>query len=214
MNIVIKTRKQHPVSDEKLYELYKASYQQWLEAGVDAQWLHHTLESFKNLIEHTIVYIAIEESSQELLGMHCLNINHKRKGIFGICLAVAPQYKQQGIATKLLLIESQQVRQRGFNYMKGVTEVSAIWSVRWHLKNGYHIVGYSRSENSNCASYTFRKQIATDIRHHPSDILWLPFLAPISAKISFVISYLITIICKTRSGKLNAIGRLVKRIRK
>ena len=33
MNIIITTRKQHPVSDETLYALAQLSFQQWIDAG-------------------------------------------------------------------------------------------------------------------------------------------------------------------------------------
>ena len=211
MNIVIKTRKQYPVSDEKLYELYKASYQQWLEAGVDAQWLHHTLESFKKLIGHTVIYVAIDESIQELLAMHCLNITRLRKGVLGFCLAVAPQNKKQGIATKLLQIESEQICQRGFNYMKGVTEVSAIWSVRWHLKNGYRIIGYSKGRAPYSDTYTFRLQLAPFSWRHPSTWLWNMPLAPITARCYYLVSYIAARLTHHRNGQLNWIGRVGKK---
>lgn len=212
MNIIIKTRKQHPVTDEALYALMQQSYQQWRDAGIEAAWLHRTIDDFREVIRNTVVFLAVNTDDDSLLGMHCFNCYPKQHYAHGFYLAIAPQAKQQGIATRMLQYEEERFATHGYRHLQGVSKVSAIWSVRWHLKNGYRIVGYSISENSNCASYTFRKQIATDIRHHPSDILWLPFLAPIIAKISFVISYLISTISKTHSGQLNVIGRLAKRI--
>ena len=105
-------------------------------------------------------------------------------------------------------------RQHGYRYFDENTLAAATWSVRWHLKNGYRIVGYSRSVNSNSPSYTFRKQIAYDLRHHPTDFLWLPYIAPITARLTYAITFLATCICKKRSGELNGLGRLAKRLRR
>ena len=98
--------------------------------------------------------------------------------------------------------------------MVGNTAIPATWSVQWHLKNGYHIVGYSRNERNNYASYVFRKQIATDVRHHPTDLLWTRPIAPITAKLRYCLTWLATNICKSKSGKLNAIGRIAKDVRR
>ena len=117
----------------------------------------------------------------------------------------------QDEATGELLAEAQRLRKAGYRYMVGNTGIPAIWSVKWHLKNGYHIVGYSRSERNNYASYIFRKQIATDLRHHPADLLWTKPIAPVTAKLLYCLSWLATNICKSKSGKLNWIGRMAKR---
>ena len=97
--------------------------------------------------------------------------------------------------------------------MTEATGIPAVWSVRWHLKNGYYITGYKRSEGKNYASYTFRKPIALDVRHHPLDLLWTRPIAPFTARLSYMVSYLITCVCKTRDGRLTAIGRVGKRVR-
>ena len=94
--------------------------------------------------------------------------------------------------------------------MKCTTSAGAPWSVQWHLKNGYRIMGYSRSEKQNYASYVLRKQIAIDVRHHPTDLLWTKPLAPITAKVRYWATYIATCICKDKAGRLNRIGRMVR----
>jgi hypothetical protein len=83
--------------------------------------------------------------------------------------------------------------------------------VKWHLKNGYRIVGYSRSERHNYASYVFRKQLAVDVRHHPTDLLWTKPIAPVTARLIYCLTWLATKICKDKAGRLNLVGRLAKR---
>ena len=211
-NIVIKTNKEAEVSAEELYDLFGQAFQAWRDSGLNAPFTYKTLEEFKAVIERANVFVAQDEAAGELLGMHCF-YSYKNKSVFDFFLAVSPKAQRQGIATKLLQEEVERLKQRGYRYMKCTTSAGAPWSVRWHLKNGYHIVGYSRSERNNYASYIFRKQIATDVRHHPTDLLWTRPLAPVTAKIRYCLTWLATMICKDNSGRLNAIGRIAKDVR-
>ena len=128
--------------------------------------------------------------------------------------AVSPKVKHEGIASRMLQEEVRRLCNAGYRYFIEDTAIPATWSVQWHLKNGYYIVGYSRSERNNYASYIFRKQIAFDVRHHPTDLLWMRPVAPLTAKIQYVMYYLATSICKTREGRLNWLGRWAKRVAK
>ena len=210
--IIIKTYKEAEVSVEELYDLFWQAFQTWRDSGLNAPFTYKTLEEFKAVIERANVFVAQDEAAGELLGMHCF-YSYKNKSVFDFFLAVSPKAQRQGIATKLLQEEVERLKQRGYRYMKCTTSAGAPWSVRWHLKNGYHIVGYSRSERNNYASYIFRKQIATDVRHHPTDLLWTRPLAPVTAKIRYCLTWLATMICKDNSGRLNAIGRIAKDVR-
>jgi len=212
-NIVIKTNKEAEVSAEELYKLRKASYQQWIDAGLYTSVAHATMESFQRYIADKVVFVAQDEATGELLGMHTLKLNKRKGRANGANLAVSPKAQHEGIGSRMLEAEAQRLRKAGYRYMVGNTGIPAIWSVQWHLKNGYHIVGYSRSERNNYASYIFRKQIATDVRHHPTDLLWVAPIAPLTAKLLFCLSWLATNICKSKSGKLNAIGRIAKDVR-
>lgn len=181
MNIIITTRKQHHVSDEILFDLIRSSYQQWIDAGIKTSWLHYTFQDFKKNISRSVIYLALDENSNEVLGMHCFRLNLKRMIAHGFYLAVLPKVKHQGIATRMLQEEVAQIRQRGFRYLTGYTEVSAPWSVRWHLKNGYRIIGYHHAPAPYSDTYTFRLQLV------PS-LLWGPTLGPITAKLRYFAS--------------------------
>jgi len=203
--IIIRTNKEAQVPVEALYSLFQESFRQWSDNGIDSPFLHKTLEEFDRVIERSVVFVALDADNGELVGMHCF-AKYRSRYVFDYFLAVAPQMQGQGIATQLLQEEVAYLQQRGCRFMKCTTSAAAPWSVQWHLKNGYYIVGYSRSEGSNYASYVFRKQIA------PS-LLWSRPLAPITAKLLYCLSWLVTNICKSKSGKLNAIGRIAKEVR-
>ncbi|MBR1447658.1 MAG: GNAT family N-acetyltransferase [Prevotella sp.] len=159
-----------------------------------------------------MVFVAQDEASGELLGMHTQRLNNRQGRADGVNLAVSPKAKREGIASRMLEEETQRLRKAGYRYMMGSTGIPPIWSVQWHLKNDYYIVGYNRSERNNYDSYVFRKQIATDVWHHPTDLLWTRPIAPVTAKMRYVASYIATCICKPREGRLNRIGRLAKKI--
>ena len=211
--ITIKTNKEAEVSVEELYELEQAAFQQWTDAGLYTPVSNTSIERLQRYIADKAVFIAQDEATGELLGMHTLKLNKRKGRANGANLAVSPKAQHEGIASRMLEAEAQRLRKAGYRYMMGNTGIPATWSVKWHLKNGYHIVGYSRSERNNYASYIFRKQIATDVRHHPTDLLWTKPLAPITAKLRYSLTWMATMICKDNSGRLNAIGRIAKDVR-
>ena len=144
--------------------------------------------------------------------MHTFRLNKKKGCANGSNLAVLPTAKREGIASKMLQEEIVWLQKAGYRYIIGNTAIPASWSVRWHLKNGYRIMGYSHGEGQNYASYVFRKQLYCDLRHHPSDLLWTRPLAPLTARLCFVASYTATRLCKHSDGSLNTLGRLAKKV--
>ena len=211
--IVIKTNKEAEVSVEELYELDQVAFQQWTDVGLYAQIAYTPLQQFQRYMADKAVFVAQDEATGELLGMHTLKLNKRKGRANGANLAVSPKAQHEGIASRMLEAEAQRLRKAGYRYIVETTAIPATWSVQWHKKNGYHIVGYSRSERNNYASYIFRKQIAIDVRHHPTDLLWTRPIAPITAKIRYCLTWMATMVCKDKSGKLNAIGRIAKKVR-
>lgn len=203
--IIIMTREEAGVSYEAIYELVKDSYRQWSDNGLDGEWLHYPFEKFKKILSHAKVDVAINSKTGELLGTRTHQINRGKKAIFDCYLAVAPKAKRMGIATRILEAEIDWARKSGFEYLCCTTATTANWSVCWHLKNGYRIVGYGRSENNNHATYRFRLQL------QPS-LFWSGPLAPIIARLNFLLSYVISTLTKDSKGHLNVFGRLAMKI--
>ena len=190
------------VTDGAIYSLLQESYQLWTANGIDAPFLHDTLEGFVRRIKRAVVFVAMDAENGELLGVHAF-LPYKRQGyLFGGLLAVSPSAQGQGIATRMLEEESRRARMNGYRYLKGTTAVKAVWSVRWHLKNGYRIVGYKRSSGSSCANYVFRKQLV------PS-LLWDSSLF---CRCCYLASYVITKLTKDSNGHPNLVGRMLKKI--
>lgn len=200
--LTVKTRQESDVTDEAIYRLIQESYQRWTENGIDAPFLHDTLEEFKRKTRRSVVFVAIDEENGTLLGTHSLMPDMNQRFLFGGLLAVSPSAQGQGIATRMLEEESRRARMNGYRYLKGTTAVKAVWSVRWHLKNGYRIVGYKRSSGSSCANYMFRKQLV------PS-LLWDSALF---CRCCYLASYVITKLTKDSNGRPNLVGRVLKKI--
>ena len=212
--IVIKTNKEAEASAEELYELRRAAFQQWIDADLYTSVKDAIFERFQRYLTDKVVFIAQDEATGELLGMHTLRLNMRKGRADGANLAVSPKAQYEGIASRMLETEALRLRKTGYRYIVENTAIPATWSVKWHLKNGYYIVGYSRSEKHNYASYIFRKQIAIDVRHHPTELLWVAPIASLTAKLLYCLSWLATNICKSKSGKLNWIGRRAKDVRR
>ena len=204
-HIRISTREEAGVSIEAVYILFQEAFRQWTEHGIEAAFLHHTLESFKRSIHNAIVFVAVDTETGELLGTHTLQPNRKKNYVHGCFLAVSPKAKHTGIATRMLQVEEEYIRKAGFHYLRGTTAVKALWSVNWHRKNGYRIIAYKRAPARNSAIYVFRKQLT------PS-LFWSGPLAPVTANVHFFVSYTITCLCKNSSGELNLLGRIAKKV--
>ena len=210
-NIVVKTNQEAGVPAEKLYELAIAAYQQWGDNGLATFEECLSIETFRKMVSRNLIFVAQDAATGELLAMRTLILNKKKRCALEGNFSVSPNAKRQGVGSKLFEVEQRHLREHGYMYVTCSTAIPATWSVQWHLKNGYHIVGYSRSERNNYASYVFRKQIAIDVRHHPTDLLWTKPIAPITAKLRYCLTWMATKICKDKAGRLNLVGRMAKR---
>ena len=212
-NELFKIKKDSEVPIMELYELRKAAFQQWTDFGLFTLVPEMSLEQFKRTLKNKMIVVAQDGATGELLAMRTLTLNKEKGCALENDLSVSPKVKRQGIGTRLIEAEVRWLQKEGYRYTTCLTGIPATWSVRWHLKNGYYIVGYSRSEKRNYPIYIFRKQLAVDVRHHPTDLLWTKPIVPLTAKLRYCLSWLATNICKSKSGKLNAIGRIAKDVR-
>ena len=204
-DIIIKNRKKADVTDKALYELFNESFKKWKEKGLEAPWLNVSFEKFSKQMNTSTVFIAVDANTDELLGLHCFRKNKKHRWAYDFYLAVKPKAQGQGIASRMLAYEAEVIKQAGYLFLKDNTATTAEWSVRWHLKNGYRIVGYYRVPNYNFTNYVFRKQLA------PS-IFWGPTLGPLTSRISFAASWLVNHLLKHSDGRDNLLGRFARKI--
>jgi ribosomal protein S18 acetylase RimI-like enzyme len=157
--VYLKPIRETSVTVEALYALCNDAYRLWSDHGIDEPWMHRTIEEFKEAISDTMVFVALDADSEELLGMHCFRGNLKKRRAYGSYLAVSPKAFRRGVATRLITDTSENLRNAGFSHLIISTTVGAEWAVRCHLKNGFKLIGFRRAKSYNIDSYVFRKQI-------------------------------------------------------
>lgn len=217
--IEIKNRKETDVTDEALYALNKESHRMWTEQGLDAPWMHLTFPEFQQAIRGIPMFVALDAETGELLGMHSFRTHRKEGWCYGYRLAIASSARREGIASRMLTYEAERIRQAGYRYLRGVTGTTAEWSVRWHLRNGYRIIGYYHSPNNNFANYVFRKQLIPISFSSPAAIAFIlrhPVYALHSnaafCRLHYLVAYAITRLTKDSNGQDNLLGRLGRKM--
>ena len=217
--LAIKDRRETDVTDEALYELSKETLKLWTDQGMDAPWMHMSFERFCQYINGVPMFVAQDAETGELLGMHCFRPYRQEGWCWGFCLAVAPSVYREGIASRMLEYEAGFIRQKGYRYMMGVTATTADWSIRWHLKNGYRIIGYCHSPKDNFANYVFRKQLIPISLSSPSGIAFVlrhPVYALHSSaafcRLHYAVSYAIMWLTKDKQGNDNLLGKVARRM--
>ena len=218
-DIIIKNRKKADVTDKALYALRLESYRMWQEQGLEAPWMHRSLTEFQRIIHSVTVFVALDADTGELVGMHCFRAYLRQAWCYGFLLAVASSARREGIASRMLAYEVERIRQSGFRYIKEVTATTADWSIRWHLHNGFRIIGYYHSPNDNFANYVFRKQLIPISLSSPSDIAFIlrhPVYALHSStafcRLRFFFSYAVNRLTKDADGRDKLISRVVRKI--
>lgn len=127
-NIVIKTKREAEVSAEELYKLEQVAFQQWTDVGLYSPISNTSAERLQHYIVDKAVFIALDEATGELLGMHTLKLNKRKGRANGANLAVSPKAQHEGIASRMLEAEEQRLRKAGYRYMVENTAIPATWS--------------------------------------------------------------------------------------
>ena len=206
-NIDIKRFNDTAFTPEDVQRLVDEAWQRWFDARLDSVWFHPTEEQFARTVNSRMVYVAVDGQTGELLGCHMLKPNRKRHRVSGSFLAVAPKAQGRGIATRLLEAEAAVAVKNGYTHMQGATATTATWSIRWHLRNGYRIIGYQRRPQDNHPLYVFRKQLVPPSIHH---LRYSLYSSALFCRLRFIVSYIVTRLTKDSNGNLNVLGRIGK----
>lgn len=141
-----------------------------------------TIDQLRNDVEGAVVFVAYDRDTGVLLGTGSLGIKTLDNGekcghLFN--LAVSNKAKRQGVATSLYIYIERECLAHKCSYITSDTAINAISSIKYHLKNGFHIVGIVSWPTTNYYSYLFRKQLK-----HPS-----PFDSKLYCKYTYLKSY-------------------------
>lgn len=207
MSVIIKNINDTCYSYQDVVQLLHASFDERLKQGLHFTCSYMSSETFQNRVKDGTVLVAFDQCTGELLGTATVHIRKNNRGnIYGYneYLAILPKAKRTGLGTQLLNSRIQLVLNAGGRYIESDTAVGAKSSLKWHLKNGFQIVGVESFKSTNYYSYLFRKQLC-----HPS--VWDCRLI---AKISYAISYVKTHLLKKQNGEYTLLGTAVARLLK
>lgn len=200
-------REETGTSYKELIDLIHESFEERLAQGLVFSTSSMTEEEYVADTRGGTIYVAIDEDLKTLVGTAFVKIRSDEQGaIYGgleYC-AVKNEYKHKGIGTMLFKVIEQHTIDAGGEYILSDTSVSAKSSVRYHLKNGFKIVGLESYMSTNYYSYVFRKQLK------PSRF-WDNLLL---VKCRFILSCIYKVIEKRKNGRFTILGKLMKKIKK
>lgn len=186
---------------EELYLIMKEAFKERSEQGLDFTCLSWSFEEFVSKLRNDTILIA-QNVDDRIIGFERLYFEDD----FVHCglIAVLPNFKRKGIGSLLIKTAEQLVLSRNCEYMLADTAVDAKSSVKWHLRNGFNIVGIDSGPNTNYYSYLFRKQLV----FHP---FWSNSLF---CKIHYLFSVMKCRACYHADGKTTKLMNLYLRIRR
>ena len=202
--IVIVPFSQSGFSYEELLKLIHESFQERLDQGLEFTCSAMTVEQFKVRMKDGVVFVAVDSSSQSLIGTLSCHL-FMGKSIHGYIeyLAIRPDYKRQGVGTLLYNEIERFALDKKASYFESDTAVRAKSSVRWHIDLGFKIIGLNSYSSTNYYSYIFRKQLSSKCSIWDSTFF---------CYFHFFVSSLYVILLKRKDGRLSILGRAVKKV--
>lgn len=166
-NLDIRLLAQTNVTYQQIADLQHSAFQERLEQGLHFTSSSMTALQFEEKMKDGYVFVAIDTNTDTLLGTVTIHIGTDNKGIvygYHEYLAVSPNAKHMGIATKMADAWSAFLIEQGARYVLSDTACKATSSVNWHIKNGFRIYELESYRSTNYWSYVFIKYLDDSIR--------------------------------------------------
>ena len=165
MNIEIR-QKDENTSWEELTNLLHDAFQERLDQGLHFGCSYMTPEAFERASAKAVVLLAIDKDADRLVGTSSVVIHRDDDATWAYFqnTAVHPDYKHQGVGSKLEEGRTAVARENGCQYAMGDTATGAKSSINFRKKYGFRIVGLKSWPNTNYYSYVFRKQLVPDAK--------------------------------------------------
>ena len=181
MNLEIRT-KDDSVSWQDLADLLHQAFEERVQQGLHFTCSYLTAAELESSSKGSIVMMACDRDSGQLLGTGSMKIEGEGEDrhAYQFNLAVRPGLKRNGISTQLHKARIEIAKSQNCAYILSDTAIGATSSVKWHLKNGFRIIGLHSFYETNYYSYMFRMQL----KPHP---LWSN---PLFCKIHYWLSAL------------------------
>ena len=205
MSVVIKQIQDTNFSYKDVVDLLHEAFRERLEQGLNYTCSTMTEEQFRDKTANGIVYVAIDDETG-LCGTATLTIKTDRKGVkygYNEYNGIRSDMKGKGIGSMLYREGERESRKNGCEYLMSDTSTKAKSAVKYHLKNGFKIIGLESYRSTNYWSYVFRRQLVPSKKWDN----------PIYCKWQYIKSWLFIRITRDINGKDTAVGRLYKRLK-
>lgn len=205
MSVVIKQIQDTNFSYKDVVDLLHEAFRERLEQGLNYTCSTMTEEQFRDKTANGIVYVAIDDETG-LCGTATLTIKTDRKGVkygYNEYNGIRSDMKGKGIGSMLYIYTERESRKNGCKYLLSDTSTKAKSAVKYHLKNGFKIIGLESYRSTNYWSYVFRRQLVPSKKWDN----------PIYCKWQYIKSWLFIRITRDINGKDTAVGRLYKRLK-
>lgn len=205
MNFDILNLESTSVSYEQLVALMHDSFKEQYEAGIHFTGSVITIDWLKDNIKNSIVIVALDHDSSELLGMIAFEYSKNKKEekyAYLDYIAVASKVKYCGIGKSLMQTLIYSATSNGCRFILSDTCSLSENAINFHLRYGFSIVGLKSYSSTDYWSYKLRYQIS-----RPS--LWNCHLYK---RIRYYSSCIFAKITKDINGNYTQFGKLYIRL--
>ena len=205
MSVVV-SPKGNDISWEELADLLHEAFEERLHQGLKFSCSYLTADELKRRSCGSIVLVAKDTDNGLLIGTVTIQINRERSHSWAYHsnLAIKPEKKHSGIASQLFSSLIEIALSHNCEYIKSDTAIGANSSVKWHLKNGFKIVGLDSFSSTNYYSYVFRRQLK-------SNFFWENTMC---LKILFLLSSIKCKLCYHENGNYTQLMELFMMLRR
>lgn len=204
MSIVIQKLQETSYDYKDVVDLLHEAFQERLAQGLKYTCSTMTEEQFRNRTANGIVYVAIDDETG-LCGTATLTIKTDKNGVkYGYYEynGIRSDMKGKGIGTMLYIYIERESVKNGCEYLISDTSTQATSAVKYHLKNGFKIIGLESYRSTNYWSYVFRRQLVPSKKWDN----------PLYCKWQYIKSSFFIKITRDINGKDTWIGRMYKQI--
>lgn len=194
------------ISYKQIVDLLHESFKERLNQGLQYTCSFITEEKFRKITSKSIVFVAID-NKLGLCGTATLTIRKDHRNIkygYNEYNGIRSDMKGKGIGSLLYIYREREALNYGCEYMMSDTSTQAKSAVKYHLKNGFKIIGLESYRSTNYWSYVFRKQLV------PSKKWNCDFYC----KLQYLKSWTFIRITRDINGNDSFFGKLYKVIRK
>lgn len=194
MAVEIKRLEDTSFSYGDVVDLMHLAFKERKDEGLLFTCVSMTEDEYREKVKDGIVFVAYDSESGRLLGTAATSQLKNTNGLlYGVneLLAIHPDARRMGLASALLKARIDYHKNAGSDCIMSDTAVGAKSSVKYHLKNGFRIIGLFSYPNTNYYSYLFRLQLSSPSKWN----------SPIYCKCNFIKSFLVITLKYKKNGQ-------------